>query len=54
LAFYYFLQLASRKSGKRALISGLAWGPGMPEKWHGKRAVNELRAMENYNKTKKL
>jgi len=26
----------------------------MPEQRHGKRAVNELRAMETYKKTKKL
>jgi len=26
----------------------------MPEQWYGKRAVNELRAMETYKKTKKL
>jgi len=45
---------SSRNSGKRGLTSGLAWGPGMPKQWHGKRAVNVLRAIETYKKTKKL
>jgi len=30
-AFYHFLQLVSRNSGKGSLTSGLAWGPRMPE-----------------------
>jgi len=30
LAFYHFLQLVSRNSGKGSLTSGLAWGPRMP------------------------
>jgi len=28
-----------------------SWGPTMPEQRYGKRAVNELRAMETYKKT---
>jgi len=54
LAFYHFLQLVSRNSGKRSLTSGLAWGPRMPEQRYGKRAVNELRAIETYKNTKKF
>jgi len=30
LAFYHFLQLVSRNSGKGGLTSGLNWGPRMP------------------------
>ena len=52
--FYHFLQLVSRNSGKGSLTSGSAWSPRMPEQRYGKRAVNELRAMETYKKTKKL
>jgi len=52
--FYHFLQLVSRNSGKGSLTSGLAWGPRMPEQRYGKRAVNELRAMETYKKNKKI
>jgi len=40
--------------GKGSLTSGLTWGPRMLEQRHGKRAVNELRAMETYKKTKQL
>ena len=54
LAFYDFLQLVSRNSGKGSLANGLAWGPRMPEQRYGKRAVNELRAMETYKKNKKI
>jgi len=48
IGLYHFLQLISRNSGKGSLTSGLAWGPRMPEQRYGKRAVNELRAMETY------
>jgi len=50
LAFYNFLQLASRNSGKWGITSGSAWGPRMPEQRYSRRAVNELRAMEIYKK----
>ena len=54
LAFYHFLRLVSRNSGKGSLTSGLALGPKMPEQRYGKRAVNDLRAMGTYKKNKKI
>ena len=49
-AFYHFLQLVSRNSGKGSLTSWLAWDPRMPEQRYGRGAVKELRAMETYKK----
>jgi len=44
-----------RTTNERTMVTEqnrTSWGPRMPEQRYGKRAVNELRAMETYKKTK--